>query len=265
MIIDFHTHCFPDSVAEKALHSLSAAAGLTPVSQDFTSAGLTAFAKSCGVDYSVALSIATKPSQNFSVNKFAVSLKQMAGIISFGSVYPGADDAIESLRTISAAGLAGIKLHPEYQSFYVDDEKNAYPVYEFCEEHDLVVVFHAGVDLGIEPPVRSTPDRIARVARAFPKLKIVAAHLGGYFCWDMAKHFLVGSEVFLDTAYISRDLPTERAFDIIKSHGPEKVLMGSDFPWESPADTIAYIKSLPLTLSEHEMILGQNAAKLLGL
>ena len=127
MLIDFHTHCFPDAIAAGAVDKLAfASGGLTPYT-DGTVAGLKDRMQRDGVDRSVVLHIATNERQQKKVNDFAASING-GNIVSFGAVFPTAPDALEELERIQSLGMKGVKLHPDYQGFSVDDEKMK-PIY----------------------------------------------------------------------------------------------------------------------------------------
>ena len=113
MIIDFHTHCFPDKIAAKAIEILRKRSGITRPFHDGTVNGLLSLQKNDGVDYSVVLNIATNPSQQKNVNDFAISLKNVEGIIPFGSVHPDSPDALDELERLALNGIKGVKLHPD--------------------------------------------------------------------------------------------------------------------------------------------------------
>ena len=134
MIIDFHTHAFPEKIAEKAIEKLSFASGGLIPQTNGTVSGLKALMKKDGVDKSVALGIATNEKQQTAVNDFIKS-QECEEIIPFGSVYPHAESALEELERIHSMGIKGIKLHPEYQQFFVDDEKMK-PIYKKISQND---------------------------------------------------------------------------------------------------------------------------------
>lgn len=147
MIIDFHTHVFPDKVAAKALPKLAAGSGGMEPVYDATVDGLESFLSKNGIGKAVALNISTNTHQQKSVNDFAVSLLKSDRIIPFGSVHPDSPDVFDELERLKAAGIKGIKLHPDYQGFFVD-EKRMLPIYKKISELGFITVFHAGVDIG---------------------------------------------------------------------------------------------------------------------
>lgn len=266
MIIDFHTHIFPDSLAPRAISVLQEKSGLVPF-HNGTAAGLTDIMTKHGVDIAIALSIATKPAQENSVNNFAISLADNPRIIPFGSVFPGSETYSEQLDRLKEAGVKGIKLHPEYQDFYIDCD-DAIKIYEKCGKLGLIVHFHSGEDEAYAPPAHATPERVNRICKACPDTKFVAAHFGGYNMWDEFADVLEAHEnLWLDTSMTrTRNLINDdTARKLICKMGIDHILFGSDSPWEKQCDSIRGIKGLGLSAEDTEKIFCGNAIKLLGL
>lgn len=263
MIIDIHTHTFPDELAARAIEVLYNNCGVSPV-LDGTNAGLVTSMKSAGVDKSAIMPIATKPSQVRSINSWAAMVNsQYKDLICFGTLHPKQDDWFREIAQLRADGIKGIKLHPDYQEFFVD-EPELFPMYQALADAGLILLFHAGIDIGLPPPVHCTPERLARVLDAVPDLTIIAAHMGGYQCWDEAERYLVGRDLYLDTSYTIADLGPKRMTAMIKAHGPSRILFGTDSPWTDQAAEIAAIRALNLTEDQIADVLGDNAAHLLG-
>ncbi len=268
-MIDFHTHIFPDPVAPKALESLMAGAfrveGKAAMPHnDATLSGLCASMAENHVDVSVVLPIATKPSQTPSIIRFAHQV-QSPSVYSFYSLHPMQEDWEAVLEQIAGLGGRGIKLHPEFQYAEVDSPEML-SILKKAAELRLLVVLHAGQDIGMPPPVHCTPRRLARAMDAVPDTRIVAAHMGGWRMWNQVEECLVGREnLWLDTAFVADYIPKEQYLRIIRSHGPERILFGSDSPWESPAHTLEGLVRLGLADEEMHLITHANAAALLGL
>jgi len=262
--IDFHTHAFTDSLAERAMSRLSGISGITPFT-DGTVRDLKRAMAERGISSAVVLPIATKPSQQTDINNWAADTNG-SGIICFGSVHPDAEDKAEEVRRIKELGLRGVKFHPEYQRFSPDDER-MFPVYEAMSELGLIALFHGGADPYAEGEIRATPRSFAALAGAFPELKIVAAHMGGLMLWDDAEKYLAGkySNLWFDTGVTGRYIDDDTMLRLIRKQGAERVLFGSDCPWDDPANEIALIERLPLSQDEKEQIFFRNAEKLLGL
>lgn len=264
MIIDFHVHAFPDALAAKALPLLSKCSGGVKPNYDATISGLESYLAKNNVDYAVVLNIATNPHQEKKVNDFAISLLEKKNIIPFGSVHSDSPNALSELERLAKAGIRGIKLHPDYQHFFVDDEK-MFPIYKKIAELGFITVFHAGVDIGYPKPVHCTPERLLRVLDLIDDAPVVAAHFGGWLLWDSVLEDLCGTKVYLDTAFSSGKMPPDYAKELIKAHGADKVLLGSDMPWSDTLDEVRFVQSLDLSAEDEEKILSNNAKRLLNI
>lgn len=260
MIIDAHTHCFPDQLAEKVIPMLAARANI-PYFSDGTLGGLIASMDRAGVDLSLVQHIATKPQQVQTINNWAASI-QSERIKSFGTVHPDYPHWEQEIERIAELGLVGIKFHPDYQDFDVDEER-LWPIYEKTVETGLILLFHAGLDVGFGEPVRCQPRALAKIVRAFPEATIIAAHMGGYDRWEEARVHLVGQNVYLDTSYSFDYASREFLLQMIKEHGPDRIVFATDSPWGDPEHEIKQLRSLPLTDAEQKLILGENMHRLL--
>ncbi|MEI6602239.1 MAG: amidohydrolase family protein [Clostridia bacterium] len=262
MVIDFHTHLFKDELAPKAIGILTAAAGI-PNYTNGTRAGLLASMQHAGIDLSVCQHIATRAEQTQTINRWAIEM-QSPQLISFGTIHPDFVDWEAEIDFLAAAGIKGIKFHPDYQNFTVDDTK-MYSLYEKIFSKDLIVLFHAGVDLAFAPPHACLPKYLQDIARDFPQGNIVAAHMGGYRHWDDVEEYLIGKRIYLDTSYSFEELGNARMSRIIARHGAEHILFASDSPWKPQDGALEEIQSLQLSSKEIDDILGENAKKLLKL
>ena len=167
MRIDFHTHAFPDKLAVNAVPALEKVGGIQAAG-DGTIRGLLASMESAGIDRSVVCPVATKPEQVRGINDWVLGIRDER-IIPFGSLFPGMADVADEVRRLKDEGVRGIKLHPDYQKFFVDDEI-AFPIYEACEKHGLMILFHAGLDIGLPDPVHAPPEKLASVVERFDGL-----------------------------------------------------------------------------------------------
>lgn len=264
MIIDFHAHVFPDGLAKRAIPLLAQKAGI-PAHTDGTLAFIRQSMAEAGIDYTVTLPIVTRQEQTESVNLFAAETNGKEGIIAFGGVYPYDPDYKKQLKRIKELGLKGIKLHPEYQNFYIDDEK-IYPLLSYAAELGLIVVIHAGVDLGFSPQdIKGAPRRSKKMLRALGGgSNIVLAHTGGYDCWQEVFDELVGEDVNFDTSFTVGIAPDELLRSILRTHGTDRFLFATDSPWQEQKQQVAAIHNIGLTQQELQGILGENAVRLLG-
>ncbi len=262
MLIDFHTHCFPDKIAQRAVDKLSFASGGMMPHTDGSVSGLKGLMKKTGVDKAVVLSIATNASQQKNVNDFAAS-QNSENLICFGSVFPKRADCLEELERIKALGLKGVKLHPDYQGFNVDDEKMK-PIYKKIGDLGLITVFHAGFDYGFPPPYGATPDKMERALRWFNS-PVVAAHWGGLDCGEEVLNRLCGKDIYFDTSFGCGSMPKYYAQKIAEKHTPDKILFGTDSPWHTAEMELSLLGTLDLSRSEMEKITHLNAEKLLNI
>ena len=259
-IIDFHAHVFPEKIAEKAVRSLCGFYDFEVPSKNLgTPDDVLKKAKEGGVDYILCHSTATSPEQVQAINSWiAGELKD--GVLGFGTMHQDYKDFEKELIRIRTLGLRGIKMHPDFQCFYIDDEK-LFGIYRVCEDMDLPILFHAGdVRYGF-----SAPKRIYNVMNRFPRLRIIAAHLGGYSEWDSAAEHLSGGNVWYDTSSTLWFIPPEKATGIIKNHGIKKVFFGTDYPIRNHAEELEQFNKLGLTAEEKSLILFENANEFLGL
>lgn len=263
MVIDFHTHIFPDKIADKTIKYL-AEEGNTKAFTDGTLEGLKKSMKENAIDISVVLPVVTKPSQFASVNEFAAEITGKEGIISFGGIHPASEDYRSELEYIKGLGLFGIKLHPDYQKTFIDDPGYV-RIIQYAVELGLIVVIHAGQDIGYPDPVHCPPLRTANMLNQIEATdaKIVLAHMGGFVQWDDVEEYLVGRNVWLDTSYCFDRISNEQFVRIIKNHGADRVLFATDSPWDGQKEALEHIRRLDLTQEELERILHKNAEELL--
>lgn len=293
MIIDFHTHIWPDALAPRAIGSLSETAGgiFTPVT-DGTAQGLLAYMKSVGIDISVVQPVITKEKQAFSTNEWAATLSaarlpsvqndalsantasgSTPRLVAFGAVWPHSEAWREQVDQAASLGLKGIKFHPEYQQFTVDDE-TFFPMYDYILSKGMHILFHAGYDPGYPPPFHSSPAQFARIIRALGDTRgsIILAHLGSSRMWDAVESEVAGLNCYIDTSMGFFDYGKEQFLRIARKHGTDRILFATDSPWSNAADEINALRSLAegsevgaaLTSEEVDAILGGNAARLLA-
>lgn len=260
-VVDFHTHAFPPGLAARAIGLLERASGVR-AALDGTVGALIASMDRAGIEISVVCSIATDPAQYGSILRWSAAVASPR-LIPFPSVHPAAADPAAEVRQIAAAGFVGVKLHPEYQNFHVDDPALEV-LYDSLQEAGLVTLFHAGHDIGFADSDRAAPLRILSVHRAFPDLKIVAAHLGGFRRWEEVAANLCGSGIWLDTSYTIGHAPESLLRAILLGHRPDRLLFGTDSPWAGQAEEIARIGALGLPPGLTAALLGGNARRLLG-
>ncbi len=262
-VIDIHTHIFPNMLAAGAISYLEKEAE-TKAFLDGTEADLRKSMKEAGIQRSIQMPVATKPSQVRSINDWASEFLDDNGeIISFGGMHPGYNDVEGEIKRMKEMGFRGFKLHSEYQKFYPDDP-SVFSMYDAALEHDMIILFHTGEDIGVKPPYYSTPDHMRNVLKTFPYLRMIYAHMGGWRLWDDVEKLIIGEEVFLETSYTMGYVSDKRFVNMVRNHGIDRVMFGTDSPWKSQKDELEEILSLPFTDDEKEKICSLNAKKLLG-
>ena len=266
MIIDFHAHIFPDKIASTTVSALENASGNTPYS-DGTKNGLINALNEANATYAVNLPVLTKPSQFDSVTKFALSLNEEKGkIISFAGVHPDLEDIPKKMETLKNLGFKGVKIHPDYQGAFVDDDGYVQIVKE-AKRNGLIVVTHAGVDEGFPTsPVRCTPQRVLSLLDKVGGYdKLVLAHLGGNRIYSEVYDLLAGLPVYFDTAYALPLVTNKQFASLVEKHGEDKILFATDSPWRSIKEEVSRIKGYGLPKTIQDKIFYQNAVKLLNL
>ena len=268
MIIDFHTHIFPEKIAARTIEKLENIADVRAFT-DGRDASLIASMEAAGVDLSIVLPVVTRPEQFNTVNEFAARLNEKYQespyrLLSFGGVHPNTLNYKRELRIIRDLGLQGIKLHPDYQDTYFDDIKYM-RILDYATELGLISVVHAGVDIGFPDHVRCSTERIRTVIDTVAPERMVLAHYGGFGLWDEVAEWIAGENVYLDTAYIFGFIEDATFHQILKKHGADKILFATDSPWSGQKESLDYLQSLALDPKDQKQILGQNAEKLLQL
>ena len=258
--IDFHCHVYPAKIAQKAAYATGAFYG-EGVSGEGTLEDLLATSAQSGTDFFVIQSVATTPHQVHSINRFVSDLaKENPGrTLGFGAMHPESEDIDADFDEMLELGLKGVKIHPDIQKFALDD-KRCDRIYARCQEAEIPILIHTG-DSRYD---FSNPNRVIPVLKAFPKLKVVGAHFGGWSVFEEASRALCDFEnIYIDCSSTMQFISDELAMEIMDRYGIEKVLYGTDYPMWSLAKEIAHFMALPLTDEQRLAILSENARKLL--
>ena len=264
MIIDFHTHAFPNALAKRAVDALlTLSEGKFPLYSDATADGLLSYMDKYGIDLSILQPVITKEKQLEALNEWAVSV-QCDRIISFGGIYPHSADYKAAIDFVYSLGLRGLKLHPEYQDFVVDDPKML-PVYDYALSRGMTLLFHAGYDPAYKPPFRSSAKQFAALLDAMRGGTIVLAHMGGHDDWEASERYLCGRDVYFDTSMGFIYRPQEVFLRFVENHGADKILFGTDSPWSDAAAEVAALREMPISAEQREQIFSGNAKRILGL
>lgn len=280
MIIDFHTHTFPAKISARVMEQLSQASK-SDYYTDGSVAQLISSMQEAGVDYSVNLPVMTSIEQVEKINSSMISQYETLyeqGIVTFGGMHPDYENYKEELKRLKAAGIKGIKLHPAYQNCDIDDPRMLH-IIDAASELDLIVLTHAGLDIGILDKNYADVKGILHVIKEVQPPKFVLAHMGGWNGWEDVERDLAGAPVWFDTAFSVGPISPRKQCDtppcslhnlheanflrLARKHGIDKVLFATDSPWASQEEYVAWFQNCGLTDEEQAKLFYQNAAALL--
>lgn len=262
MIIDFHTHTFPDKIAGKAIENLKKSSGYENAIGGKIS-DLLAEMDRAGVDLSVNLPILTNPNHfDGTIEKLFKQNQQYDKIISVACIHPLCENLTEKFKIICDMGFKGIKLHPFFQNVLLDS-KESMKVVELAEKNDLFTIVHPGTDASFIGIDMASPNRIFNLINAVKPEKLVLAHMGAMEYWDFIEREMCKINAFFDTSFSMDQMEKKQFLNIVKKHGANKILFGTDSPWISQGKYVELFKSLDLSDEEKQLILFKNAKKLL--
>ena len=263
-IIDSHCHIYPSKIALKAVDAVEEFYEQLPGEQyDGTVDTLFESSLKAGVSHCIVHSVATKPQQVSSINWFIAGAMQESGgrFIGLGTMHPETEDLKRDMDELEALGLKGVKIHPDIQRFETDSPK-AMRIFEECEERHLPILVHTG-DYRYD---FSNPNRIIPVLKAFPELKFIGAHFGGWSIWEEATEKLAEfPNIWVDTSSSLYWQTPEKALKLIRAYGSERVMFGTDYPLWHQKPEIDFLNSLGLTEQEKENIVWRTCAALYGI
>lgn len=280
MVIDFHTHTFPDRMAADVVAKLQQVSGSRAYT-DGTVGKLQASMKQASIDYSISLPVMTNVRQVEKLNTLAgqaMEQWEQQRIIPFGGMHPDYPNYKKELRRIHSLGIPGIKIHPAYQGVDLDDIRFL-RILDAASENDLIVLTHAGMDIGIPEHNFASVSQIQQVLKEVAPSRLVLAHMGGWMNWKQVKSDLAGAPVWLDTAFSlgkiepapetdhrpkeSLMMDAASFMELVRAHGKDRILFATDSPWSSQEGYRKQLEAMPFTREEHQAILGENAVSLL--
>lgn len=216
-----------------------------------------------GIERAWMLPVATKPKRVRETNDWVLATcAANPQFTPFATIHARDPQWREELDRVIAAGARGVKLHVQLQlqegsKHLLSDEMMA--VFEALERADVLMItctFFAD-EIGTGRPGASL--RLLDVLAAFPRLRMIAAHMGAMFNWDGGAEPIFGSRAYLDLAYVPGLIEPNRLVEMIRQHGAEKILFGTDIPYADPQYILDTFMDLPLNNDEREAILWRNA------
>jgi len=259
-IIDGHTHIFPERVADRAVARLGEQYNAKPVRRPVLDE-LVVEMDASGVSRSVLAPVSTKPEQVPSINAFALELVARPRVIPFGTLHPHFEDVAGEIERLVAGGVRGVKLQPFFQGFDFEDPL-AREMFGLIDDR-LVVLMHGGQEIIKIDSVIPHAEALARLLDDFPRLALIVAHMGGYEMWDEVEEHLVGADVHFDLSYTFNHAPDDLILDICSRHGWDRIVFGSDFPWQSQSDALAGLRRLGLDDATFAAVAAGNLLRLL--
>ena len=259
-VVDMHTHIYPDKIAQKATESVGLFYDIPMQAEEGSVSRLLELRDGSPITHNVVCSVAVKPATVTSINDFiARECAEVEGLIGLAAMHQDFEDPEAELERAAEMGLLGVKLHPDTQRVDMDDPR-LMRVYEICERKGLALLVHCG-DYRYD---YSHPRRMRRVLHEFPRLRVCAAHFGGWSVQDLALEFLEDEGCFLDMSSSMRYLGMRRTRELCEMYGPDRMMFGSDFPMWNPADEYEIFRSLGFSDSAYEKMCWHNAERWLG-
>ncbi len=280
MPIDFHTHTFPEKIAERALNKLSESS-MIPYHTNGTGTGLIKSMAEAGIDISVVLPVATAAKQSISINESVFKINEEfyanggnTGILSFGAIHPDNENYKEILFSLKENGVKGIKLHPVFTGVDINDIRTKRIIYA-ASELGLIVVTHAGFDISYHENYESDILKIHDMLHDVKPDKAVLAHMGAWAEWERVPENIAGFGIYVDTAFSFVDVPTnttwkeeektiikDTADKIKETVGINHILFGSDSPWAGQKETLSALRNY-FSEEEYVRVTDTNARELL--
>ncbi len=255
-VTDAHCHVYPEKIASKAVNGTDNFYGVVSACTG-TFDNLIQEGKRAGIDRFIVQSVATTPKQVGSINSF---IKEEVSanpdiLVGLGTLHPDSENQASEVANLIELGLKGVKLHPDIQSFKVDDPR-CLKIYELCEREGLPILMHTG-DSRYD---NSNPNRLVPVLKAFPNLIIIGAHFGGYSIWEQASRKLCEfKNLYVDCSSSFPFISQELAKELVLRYGTDKVLFGTDYPMWTPSKEISAFLSLGFSDEDYVKMFSGNA------
>lgn len=261
-IIDAHAHIYPSKIARKATAAVGDFYDIRMDLVEGTAETLIATGSKAGVSRYIVHSCATKPEQVSHINDFIKEeIDKYPEFIGFMTLHQDLteEEMIMEVERCKQAGFKGVKLHPDFQKFYIDDE-NVDKIYRAVGSN-FPILFHTGDDRY----EFSKPKRLVAVAKKHPEITFIGAHFGGYRCWDDAYMYKGLKNVYFDTCSSLMFITPQKAKELIDMLGADRFFFGTDFPMWDAEKELERFTSIDLTDTERAMILSDNIKRILNI
>ena len=259
-IIDAHAHIYPEKIAEKATDAIGDFYDIKMEMPSGTTQNLLKDGERAGISAYVVHSCATTSKQVRKINEFIKKeIDEHKEFIGFMTLHQDLteEEIASEVDWCYKNGFKGVKLHPDFQKFYIDDER-VEKIYKIVSDK-FPILFHIGDDRYDF----SAPERLIKIAKKYPKVNFIAAHFGGYRQWDKASLYVGLDNVYFDTCSSLSFITSEKAEEIIRTLGVDRFFFATDFPMWDAKTEIERFNKINLTTEEKEKILAKNIKKLL--
>ena len=260
MIIDFHTHYYPDDLAYRALHGVD---DVCEGDNNGTYDGLKRAMLNAGVDRAVVLAVCNRPGHEEKINSFILG-KTDETIIPFFSVHPYSENAPYLVRKYADLGIKGIKLHPNMQQFRLNDER-LLPLCRAIRDSGIIALFHCGKPGRTATSFDVYPSDFLPLMDILDPEHTVLAHTGGYGISDSEINVLRSINVYTDLSLAASQFTPDRMKSILEFLPADRMLFGSDSPWRDIKASLDFIRCLCKNDTALQQLMHANAEKLLGL
>lgn len=257
--IDCHCHIYPEKIAKRAVQAVGDFYGVEMDAVDGTSDALLEASADTPIEKHFVYSVATRPDQVESINNFiAGECENHDQFVGFMTLHQDYGDPEREIDRAIGLGLKGVKIHPDTQKVNMDDPA-LMDIYEIIEGR-IPIVIHCG-DYRYD---FSHPKRLKKILKAFPDLKVNAAHFGGWSIFDYAYEILRDENCYLDTSSSQELLGPLRTKELCRLFGTERMMFGSDFPMWSPKKEYEMFTTAGFTDGELEAMLYENAIRFIS-
>lgn len=261
IIHDAHTHIFPEKIAAKASKSIGDFYGVKNMQCSATVDNLLKNSSEVHIGYKLVCSSAVTKEQVDAINSFIISeCKKNPTLIGFAALHPETLNYEEVMDHCIENNLKGIKFHPDFQRFNIDDP-NVYSIYRAAARREIPILFHMG-DSRYD---FSSPIRLKKVLHDIPELKVIAAHFGGYMRWDSAYDLPKCENLYFDTSSSIGIMDNDMIYKFIEKFGDDKFMFGTDFPMWKASTEVEKFLGLGLGEKTNEKILRLNFESLFNL
>jgi predicted TIM-barrel fold metal-dependent hydrolase len=283
-IFDSHTHLFSQTV----IANVSKLDGLAPalsleVSKAFSrtdKAALKRESGAAGVQACLLLPTASANGVRRTNGLFLDAVEGEANLLTAGTLHPSFPGIDEELERLSRRGARALKLCSFSQVFDLCSEET-FRMFDKIRARNistgsrffviLDTFSQADFYFGALREHLTTPGKLSRLVTEFPEIDFVGAHMGGLCApyRELREHLSPRQNLYLDTSNAAHVLSKDEFLKMLRFHGPDHIIFGTDWPWFGHAEEIPRIHALlseaGFSAEEQSKVFSGNICRLLGL